>query len=202
MNRKISILLYSLSSAFVLTLSLTAIATANDDIQESSPIQDIDLNYKVSGIILQLKPVIDGQLNANADNLSLGPPGPWQPDTLRSKAPAPVGEVTMIGQYRLRLRVTLSSCERSRWLIIDEIKTRGRADSRSVVSSFRIDLYDIGQLANELGAEVFKFISSAPVDSIVWLSSTQFAWRLWESTVLFERLPKGSYRLQKIKQSR
>jgi hypothetical protein len=119
---------------------------------------------------------------ANAEYMSLGPPGPWIPDTTSG----PGFHVENPTSHRLR--VTLGSSERITWLLIDDVVT-GRADSRWVAASYMFSPFDGS------GRDLWSAVQKAPRvlgsdpegPPITWISPTSFAWITRSDTLVFEQ---------------
>jgi len=111
-------------------------------------------------------------LPANAEWMSLGPRGPWIPDTTSGPPDTASGPRFRVeNPTHHRLRVTYGSCERSSWLVIDDIVT-GRADSRRVSASY--ELGNLGGLWDAMRG-VRRVLGPDPPDPpIVWRSPTSF----------------------------
>jgi hypothetical protein len=110
--------------------------------------------------------------SAHAEWMSLGPPGPWIPDTTLVDIQ---GQLYRLEDHRLhRLRVTYGRCEQSWWVVIDDVVT-GRADSRSVNASYLLRSPTGGQLWKALGEVPRVYEPDPPDPPIVWRTPTSFA---------------------------
>ena len=129
---------------------------------------------------LQLERTKSPHLDAYAEYMSVGPLGAAVPDT--SSGP---GYFSM-GPAFCRLRVTLSSCELSTWLTIDDIVT-GRADTRTVGAEYRLHLLGITDLwaALQRAPRVLGPDPTGP--PIKWMSPTSFAWVMRADTLVVEQ---------------
>jgi hypothetical protein len=117
--------------------------------------------------------------NAEAEWMSLGPPSPWNPDT------ASFQSLQVDYATHHRLRVTYGSCERSSWLVIDDIVT-GRADSRRVSASYALGSF--GGLWDAMRG-VRRVLGSDPPDPpIAWRSPNSFAWIMRADTLVVEQV--------------
>ena len=123
--------------------------------------------------------------NPYAVYMSVGPRGAWVPEP-----PVRLGGMAIsVGPSHRRLRVTISTCERTVLLFIDEILT-GRADSRSLTAQYRISPYfdyrTRGLWEALRGAPRVRGAESEG-PPITWLSPTAFSWTTVADTLLFEQ---------------
>ena len=108
--------------------------------------------------------------SAHAEWMSLGPPGPWIPDT--TLVDFGQGQAYRWEDHRLhRLRGTYGRCERSWWMVIDDVVT-GRADSRRVSASYLLRSPTGGQLWEALGGVRRVYEPAPPDPPIIWRSPT------------------------------
>lgn len=123
---------------------------------------------------------------ANADYMTLGPRGPWIPDTTTGRG------FHVENPTSHRLRVTLGSSETVSWLLIDDVVT-GRADSRWVAASYMFSPFDTS--TRDLWSALQKaprILGSEPDGSpISWISPTSFAWITRSDTLVFEQIARG-----------
>lgn len=134
---------------------------------------------------IALERIREAREDPYAEFLSIGPLGAALP-----QAPFRSGEMTFALEppYR-RLRVTISTCERSVNLTIDEILT-GRADSRSLMAQYRINPYFDDRMRGLWDAlqRAPRVLGPAPTGPpITWLGPTSFAWTTSADTLLFEQ---------------
>jgi hypothetical protein len=122
---------------------------------------------------------------ANAEWMSLGPPGPWIPDTASST------RFRVNSPTHHRLRVTYGSCELSWWMVIDDIET-GRADSRWLNASY--ELRELDKLWGAL-SKVPRVWALPPDPPIVWRSPTSFAWIMRADTLVVEQVAGPVFQL-------
>jgi hypothetical protein len=130
----------------------------------------------VASAAVSLHRIMPPRFDANADYMSVGPPGA----AVRDTSSRPAGQVYVDMHFSHRLRVTLSSSERVAWMTIDDILV-GRADTRIVRAE-----YTLYPWTNESSGmrEVWERLSGAPRvlgsdptgSPINWLSPTSFEW--------------------------
>ena len=151
------------------------------------------------GKIMQLTPANGCPITAYAVHISVGPPGALRPDTLKTPYEGQGGdqEIRFVSNSNYRQRVVINTCERTNWLVIQDIRT-GRADTRSVVASFKVVDNDLWKLEREIVhlGPLLKY--STKRDSIIWFSPEIFMWHLYGDTIVFERLVEGRYRVYRL----
>ncbi len=127
---------------------------------------------------------------ANAEYMSVGPPGATIPDTASK-------EGRIIEQHAFhQLRVTLGSGERVTWLLIDDIVT-GRADSRRVNASYMFSPFD-GSARDLWSAlqQAPRILGSDPQGPpIAWISPTSFAWITRSDTLVLEQKADSIFKI-------
>ena len=136
----------------------------------------------VATATLQLERAKPPYFNANAEYMSLGPPGATIPDTASRRGWRFENPVTH------RLRVTLGSNERISWMLIDDI-VAGRADTRTVSAEYMFS--PVGESTRDLWTALQgapRVLGSEPTGPpIVWLSPTSFSWITRSDTLVFEQ---------------
>src|SRR5206468_2249159 len=122
----------------------------------------------VASAMITLRKREPDRIPATAEFMSLGPPGPWS----SHRDPRPPFEESEFP----RLRVTLGSSERIRFLIIDDIVT-ARADSRTVKASYVfVELSDARDVWSAL-QRAPRVLGAGPAGPpIQWLSPSAFTW--------------------------
>jgi hypothetical protein len=83
------------------------------------------------------------------------------------------------------------SCERSSWMVIDDIET-DRADSRWVTASY--ELRGMDKLWRAL-TMVPRVLALPPDPPIVWRSPTAFAWIMRADTLVVEQVAGAVFQL-------
>jgi hypothetical protein len=144
----------------------------------------------VATALVTLDSVMAGGIDPYAYFMSVGPPGPCIPDTIRSDD----GEPFMASAACRRLRVTLYSCERSVWIAIDDILT-GRADGRSVTARYNLSIRDL----NDLRVRPKRFRLLRPIGeepTIIWQSPSAFAMPTREDTLFIEHKDGHEFRIE------
>lgn len=117
--------------------------------------------------------------------MSVGPHGPWRPDTTRTDS------LTFIRESHHRLRVTFRSCERDRSLAIDVIET-GSGDSRRVVARYRLSLMEILALPG-LKGRIGGFSGESLTPEILWSSPRSFVIPTTLGTLCVEHLQGAEF---------
>jgi len=119
---------------------------------------------------------------AQAEFMTVGPPGPYIPDTVAHDGFHVENPVTH------RLRVTLGSSEQIRWLLIDDIVT-GRADSRRVNASYMFDPFvPSAQALSSALENAPRVLGDNPEwPPITWINPTSFVWITRADTLVFEQ---------------
>ena len=99
----------------------------------------------------------------------------------------PSGEFSFQWHSFRTLRVTLGSCERNQWLLIDDIVT-GNADTRSVRAEYGLGYFD--PVVRDLHAalpQAPRVLGTEPAEAIEWISPTSFAWIMQADTLVIEQ---------------
>ena len=142
----------------------------------------------VASAVVRLDRVASPGTGANAYLMSVGPPGPWIPDTTLG------GGLTWVRQHARLLRVTLYRQERSAWLTIDDMSL-GSGDSREVIAQYRLQLFpgldELRTRPKRTG--VLRPWTRAP--SITWLSPNEFFVTGPEDTLFVEHLGGSQFKL-------
>jgi hypothetical protein len=118
--------------------------------------------------------------------MSVGPLGAEIPER-----PSGPGYFRM-GPSHHRLRVTIVTCERDAWAIVDDLSI-GRADSRSVLASYAFRPMDLSDLwgATEHAPRI---LGSEPIGPpIAWQSPTTFAWISRSDTLVCEQVTDSAF---------
>jgi len=136
--------------------------------------------------VLDLEPVAEPSIGVHAYAISVGPLGPWEPDT------SYVGELTLIRNTARLLRVTLYRCERSEWLTIDDISLQS-GDSRSILAQYRFPLFPgLGGLWIRPDRPGLPRPRAGP-PSVMWLSASGFFIPYPGDTLFVEHLGGGQF---------
>ena len=128
-----------------------------------------------------LKRVDSPTTSEYAEFMTVGPMGPWESRMV------PSGEFSFQWHSFRRLRVTLGSCERNQWLLIDDIVT-GNADTRSVRAEYGLGYFD--PVVRDLHAalpQAPRVLGTEPAEAIEWISPTSFAWIMQADTLVIEQ---------------
>jgi hypothetical protein len=144
----------------------------------------------VATALVTLDSVMADGVDPYAYFMSVGPPGPCIPDTIRSRD----GEPFMTSSAFRRLRVTLYSRERSAWMTIDDMLT-GRADRRSVAAQYDLSIRDLDDL--RVRPKRFRLLRPIGKDpTIIWQSPSAFVMPTREDTLFIEHKSGNEFRIE------
>ena len=134
---------------------------------------------------IALERIREARVDPYAEYISVGPLGAAVP-----QAPIRRGEMTLSFEpSHRRLRVTISTPERSVILTIDEILA-GRAGSRTLMAQYRISPFfdDRTRGLWEALQKAPRVLGPDPTGPpITWFSPVAFAWTTYSDTLLFEQ---------------
>lgn len=143
----------------------------------------------VATAVVHLDTVSPPTIGAHAYDMSVGPPGPWMPDTTHS------GGFTFVREVSRLLRVTLYKCEGSEWLTIDDISL-GSGDGRDVKAQYVLHLRsDPRELwTRPKRAGMLRPLARPP--EVHWLGPEAFLVPYHEDTLFVENLGGDEFKLR------
>jgi len=127
---------------------------------------------------------------AEAEYMSVGPPGPMITDTTMIRGTTGAPSLRLVTSHFHRLRVTLGRCESVESMTIDDIVT-GRADTRSVVAEYTLRPYidpNVRDLWTALQGAPHVRGPDPSGPPIVWRGPAMFARITRSDTVVVEQL--------------
>lgn len=140
--------------------------------------------HRDSCLVWVLESMDTCSLDAHAEMMSLGPPGTAFSDTAS-------GVIPWVNHYTPQLRVIVSTCERNQWLVIEEVVI-GRADTRTVVSSYRMRLLDLFSCSTS--SILVEGVPQTERISIRWLDPKTFIYKgLWKHELVVEQLQANEF---------
>jgi hypothetical protein len=143
----------------------------------------------VATAVVHLDTVASPTIGVHAYDMSIGPPGPWTPDTTRS------GGFTLVMEHCRFLRVTLYNSEGYEQLTIDDI-SRGHGDSREITAQYALPVYPgLGELwIRPERAGMLRPLDGPP--EVHWLGPEAFFVPYHEDTLFVERLRGDEFKIR------